>query len=211
RPRARVRIPLIGVFAVAWILAFMTWVISQRTLDLTTLLQGTIVLAVPLAFGALSGVLSERSGVINIAIEGQLLFGAFGATLVGSITGSVWIGLLAAPIVAMLMGALLAMFAVGYHVQQIIGGVVPHVLAPGPGSRQRLGRSAGRPDRGDAHGGAAGHVRRRVPRPADHRRRRAQRARDRAHLVLLRLRDERQPRALQRSDAPPHAADPAAG
>src|SRR5699024_2562560 len=93
RPPARLRIPLIAVFAVAWVLAFLTWVISQRTLDVTTLLQGTIVLAVPLAFGALSGVLSERSGVINIAIEGQLLFGAFGATLVGSLTGSVWIGL----------------------------------------------------------------------------------------------------------------------
>ena len=131
RPSARARLTLIAVFAVAWILAFMTWVISQRTLDVTTLLQGTIVLAVPLAFGALSGVLSERSGVINIAIEGQLLFGAFGATLVGSITGSVWIGLLAAPIVAMFMGALLAMFAVGYHVQQIIVGVVLNVLAIG--------------------------------------------------------------------------------
>ena len=131
RPPARIRLTLIAVFAVAWILAFMTWVISQRTLDVTTLLQGTIVLAVPLAFGALSGVLSERSGVINIAIEGQLLFGAFGATLVGSITGSVWIGLLAAPIVAMFMGALLAMFAVGYHVQQIIVGVVLNVLAIG--------------------------------------------------------------------------------
>ncbi|MGP9746863.1 ABC transporter permease [Brachybacterium sp. AOP29-B2-41] len=131
RPPARARLTLIALFAVVWILAFMTWVISQRTLDVTTLLQGTIVLAVPLAFGALSGVLSERSGVINIAIEGQLLFGAFGATLVGSITGSVWIGLLAAPLVAMFMGALLAMFAVGYHVQQIIVGVVLNVLAIG--------------------------------------------------------------------------------
>src|SRR5699024_4466774 len=86
---------------------------------------------VPLAFGALSGVLYERSGVINIAIEGQLLFGAFGATLVDSITGSVWIGLLADPIVELHMGPLLAMFAVGYHVQQIIVGVVLNVLAIG--------------------------------------------------------------------------------
>ena len=131
RPRARVRIPLIVVFAVAWILAFMIWVISQRALDVTTLLQGTIVLAVPLAFGALSGVLSERAGVINIAIEGQLLFGAFGATLIGSMTGSVWLGLLAAPLVALFMGAMLALFAVGYQVQQIIVGVVLNVFAIG--------------------------------------------------------------------------------
>jgi simple sugar transport system permease protein len=131
RPAKGPRIALIAVFAVAWILAFMTWVISQRALDVTTLLQGTIVLAVPLAFGALSGVLSERAGVINIAIEGQLLFGAFGATLVGSLTGNVWIGLLAAPLVALVMGALLALFAVGYHVQQIIVGVVLNVLAIG--------------------------------------------------------------------------------
>ncbi|WP_341856038.1 ABC transporter permease [Brachybacterium sp. GPGPB12] len=105
RPSRGVRIALIAVFAVAWVLAFMTWVISQRSLDVTTLLQGTIVLAVPLAFGALSGVLSERAGVINIAIEGQSLFGAFGATLVGSLTGNVWLGLLAAPLVALIMGA----------------------------------------------------------------------------------------------------------
>ena len=131
RPRGAARLALIGVFAVAWILAFMTWVISQRALDVTTLLQGTIVLAVPLAFGALSGVLSERSGVINIAIEGQLLFGAFGATLIGSMTGSVWIGLLAAPVMALVMGAMLALFAVGYHVQQIIVGVVLNVFAIG--------------------------------------------------------------------------------
>ncbi|MBB5830878.1 ABC transporter permease [Brachybacterium aquaticum] len=131
RPSRRARIALIAVFAVAWIIAFMTWVISQRALDVTTLLQGTIVLAVPLAFGALSGVLSERAGVINIAIEGQLLFGAFGATLVGSLTGNVWLGLIAAPLVALLMGALLALFAVGYHVQQIIVGVVLNVFAIG--------------------------------------------------------------------------------
>ena len=131
RPPARLRITLIVVFALAWILAFMTWVISQRTLDVTTLLQGTIVLAVPLAFGALSGVLSERAGVINIAIEGQLLFGAFGATLIGSLAGNVWVGLVAAPLMALVMGALLALFAVGYHVQQIIVGVVLNVLAIG--------------------------------------------------------------------------------
>lgn len=131
RVQPRVRNPLVAVFAVSWVLSFMTWVISERTLDVSTLLQGTIVLAVPLAFGALSGVLSERSGVINIAIEGQLLFGAFGAVLIGSMTGSAWVGLLAAPLMALVMGALLALFAVGYQVQQIIVGVVLNVFAIG--------------------------------------------------------------------------------
>ena len=131
RVRPRVRAPLVVLFAVVWVLSFMTWVISERALDVSTLLQSTIVLAVPLAFGALSGVLSERSGVINIAIEGQLLFGAFGAVLVGSMAGSAWVGLLAAPVMALVMGALLALFAVGYHVQQIIVGVVLNVFAIG--------------------------------------------------------------------------------
>lgn len=131
RLRGRVRNPIVAVYAIAWVLCFLTWVISERTLDVGTLLQSTIVLAVPLAFGAFSGVLSERAGVINIAIEGQLLFGAFGAALIGSIAGSVWVGLLAAPLMALLMGAMLALFAVGYHVQQIIVGVVLNVFAVG--------------------------------------------------------------------------------
>ena len=131
RIRPWIRNTILAVFAVAWVLCFLCWVISERRLDVGTLLQSTIVLAVPLAFGAMSGVISERAGVINIAIEGQLLFGAFGAALVGSLTGSVWIGLLAAPVMALVIGALLAMFAVGYQVQQIIVGVVLNVFAIG--------------------------------------------------------------------------------
>lgn len=118
-------------FGVIWALTFLVWAVAGQAMDLGFLLQATLALAVPLVFGALSGVLSERAGVVNIAIEGQLLFGAFGAALVGSLTGSPWIGMLAAPIVALLMGALLALFAVGYHVQQIIVGVVLNVFAVG--------------------------------------------------------------------------------
>lgn len=119
------------VFGLVWVFTFLVWAVAGQALDLGFLLQATLALAVPLVFGALSGVLSERAGVVNIAIEGQLLFGAFGAALVGSMTGSPWIGMLAAPIVALALGALLAMFAVGYHVQQIIVGVVLNVFAVG--------------------------------------------------------------------------------
>ena len=129
-PRGARATLLIG-FGTLWVLAFLVWTVSAQSLNLEFLLQATLALSVPLVFGAMSGVLSERAGVINIAIEGQLLFGAFGAALVGSMTGSPWIGMIAAPIVALIMGWLLATFAVGYHVQQIIVGVVLNVLAVG--------------------------------------------------------------------------------
>ncbi|EWS80747.1 ABC transporter permease [Brachybacterium phenoliresistens] len=128
---ARLRTPLLIAFGALWVLSFLTWAFHGSTVALGAMLQTMMVLAVPLAFGALSGVLSERAGVINIAIEGQLIFGAFGAVLIGSVAGSAWIGLLAAPIMAMIIGALLATFAIGYQVQQIIVGVVLNVFAIG--------------------------------------------------------------------------------
>lgn len=126
-----VRPVLLAVFGLSWVLGFLFWTDAGSALDLSSLLRIMIVFTVPIAFGALSGVLSERSGVINIAIEGQLLFGAFGAALFGSMFHSAWVGLVAAPLVALGMGALLGLFAIGHRVQQIIVGVVLNVLALG--------------------------------------------------------------------------------
>ncbi|MGH8822923.1 MAG: ABC transporter permease [Jiangellaceae bacterium] len=127
------RIPLwvtIG-FAALWLLAFMVWAIAGNTVSLTGLLRGTVLLAVPLVFGALSGVLCERAGVINIAIEGQLLAGAFLSAVVASLTDSLWVGLVAAPVAGLLVGLMLALFAIRYVVDQIIVGVVLNVLVIG--------------------------------------------------------------------------------
>src|SRR5699024_11139320 len=131
RERPRVRAPLVVLFAVAWVLAFMPGAISERALDVPTLRQSTIVLAVPPALGAQSGALSDRAGVIHRAMRGLARVGAWGAVRVGCMAGSAWVGLLAAPVMALVMGALLALFAVGYHVQQIIVGVVLNVFAIG--------------------------------------------------------------------------------
>ena len=60
-------------------MAFLCWAASGKMIPFTGLLQGALLLSVPLIFGAMAGVLCERSGVINIAIEGQLLAGAFAA------------------------------------------------------------------------------------------------------------------------------------
>ena len=98
RYRGRQRTPmwLVILFAVAWMIGFLTWAAAGGTMPVVGLLAGSLALAVPLVFGALGGVLGERSGVVNIAIDGQLLVGAFAAAMVGSATGSPWAGLVAA-------------------------------------------------------------------------------------------------------------------
>jgi simple sugar transport system permease protein len=79
----------------------------------------------------MAGVMSERVGVVNIAIEGQLLTGAFVAAVVSTITGNQIVGLISAMITASLFSALLAVMAIRYLAQQIIVGVVLNVLAIG--------------------------------------------------------------------------------
>ncbi|QDZ16392.1 ABC transporter permease [Humibacter ginsenosidimutans] len=122
-----------GVFAFLFVLAFLTWAAGANALPLpiTGLLLGTVSLSVPYIFGALGGVISERSGVVNIAIEGQLLGGAFLAAVVSSMTRSLTLGLIAAVVAGVLVSFLLAAFAIKYYVDQVIVGVVINVLVLG--------------------------------------------------------------------------------
>ncbi len=114
--------------------ALLTWAGAGRgdtNVALTGMLVSGVFLAVPLVFGSMAGTLCERSGVVNIAIEGQLLAGAFLAVVVASVTNNAYAGMLAAPIAGALVGALLALFAVRYWVDQIVVGVVLNVLVIG--------------------------------------------------------------------------------
>jgi general nucleoside transport system permease protein len=113
------------------VLAFLCWAASGGTLQLLGLLQNTIFLAVPLILGALGGILCERSGVINVAIEGQMLSGAFAASLVATVAHSLGAGVVAAVVAGGLMSALLAVFAIRYLVNQVVLGVVLNLLALG--------------------------------------------------------------------------------
>lgn len=119
------------IVGTAFIMAFLTFIGAGKLIPMVSLLAGALTLSVPLVFGALSGVVCERSGIINIAIEGQLLFGAFAAAVVGSAVGSGYAGLAAAPLAGALVGAVLAWFAVAYRVNQIIVGVVLNTLIIG--------------------------------------------------------------------------------
>src|SRR5699024_7048379 len=131
RRRVAPWVPLL--FGVAFVLAFLVLVGSGRTtvIPLTTVLAGALALSVPLIFGAMSGTLGERAGVINIAIEGQLLAGAFLAAVVASLTSAPYLGMVLAPLAGALVGVLLAFFSVRYWVAQIIVGVVLNVLVIG--------------------------------------------------------------------------------
>ena len=73
----------------------------------------------------------SRSGVINVGIEGQLLLGAFTAAIVTSVTGSLWLGLICGGLAGSLVGVLLAIFAIGYRVDQVVLGVVLNTLVLG--------------------------------------------------------------------------------
>ena len=129
--KRRVPLWLIVVFAILFMVGFLTWAAAGATIPVIGLLFGSLSLAVPLIFGSLSGVIGERVGVINIAIEGQLLAGAFTAAVVASVTGQPLLGLVAAMIAGMLVGMVLAVFAIKYFVDQVIVGVVLNVLVIG--------------------------------------------------------------------------------
>ncbi|HCH49074.1 MULTISPECIES: ABC transporter permease [Glutamicibacter] len=125
---------MVAVAAVLFVLGFLIWVVSGaniNSISLASLLAGGVVLAVPLVFGSLSGVLCERAGVVNIAIEGQLLGGAFTAALVASLTKNAFAGLIAAGLAGALVSLVLAIFSIKYLVNQIIVGVVLNVLVSG--------------------------------------------------------------------------------
>jgi general nucleoside transport system permease protein len=122
---------VIGVVVLLFVIAFLTWAARDRSLNVVGLLQSTLLRSVPITFGALSGVLCERSGVVNIAIEGMLLSAAFTGSVVGSATDSLWIGLLGGAAIGGLLGAFLAVLSIRYAVNQIIGGTVINIFALG--------------------------------------------------------------------------------
>jgi ABC-type uncharacterized transport system permease subunit len=122
---------VLGIVVLLFVFAFLAWAARDRSLSLLGMLQSTVLRSVPLAFGALSGVLCERSGVINIGIEGMLLSGAFSGSVAASVTDSLWIGLIAGALVGGLVAGLLAVLSIRYHVDQIVAGTVINILALG--------------------------------------------------------------------------------
>jgi simple sugar transport system permease protein len=99
---------------------------------LTDYLNASLRLAVPLAFAALGGLLSERSGVLNIGLEGMLLTGGFvSAAITFYAGGNVWLGILAALVAGAIVGLLHAFLCVTLRVDQLVSGLAINLSAAG--------------------------------------------------------------------------------
>jgi ABC-type uncharacterized transport system permease subunit len=121
---------ILGIAFAVFVLVVMVWATAGKEFSLISMLVSTVARSTPIALGALSGILCERSGVVNIGIEGMLLGGAFTGVVLGSLVGG-WVGLLAATLVGGAIALLLAVLAVNFRVDQIIIGVVINILVLG--------------------------------------------------------------------------------
>ena len=127
---------LLALGIVCVLVSFLCWQVSQapnnlNTMPLGNIARSSVTLALPLILGSLAGVLCERSAVINVAIEGQFLMGAFAAAMFATLAASVWAGIIAASIGGLLIAALLAVLSIRYLVDQVVLGIVLNVFALG--------------------------------------------------------------------------------
>lgn len=97
---------------------------------LTLLIGVTLMYSTPLVFGALGGVISERSGVTNIGIEGMMTIGAFVGAAVGYYSANVWAGVLCAGIAGGILALFHAIASVTFRADQTISGVAINLLGP---------------------------------------------------------------------------------
>ncbi|MEQ9635328.1 MAG: ABC transporter permease [Devosia marina] len=104
---------------------------DQILVDITLILDSTVRLAVPLILASLAGLYSERSGIIDIGLEGKLLAGAFAAAAMSAVTGSAWLGLLAGIGAALVFSGIHGLASINFKGNQTISGVALNFLAAG--------------------------------------------------------------------------------
>jgi general nucleoside transport system permease protein len=122
---------VLAVVSGLFIFAFLTWAAAGSSMNLAGLFNTTLSKAVPITLGALSGILCERAGVVNIAIEGMMLSGAMVGSLIGSVSNNLWIGLFSAIAVGGLLGFIHAVLSIKYLVNQIVSGTVINIFSIG--------------------------------------------------------------------------------
>ena len=122
---------VIALVAAAAVAAFLVWASRGKSINLTGMLVSSLVRATPIALAALSGIWSERSGVVNIGIEGMMLGGAFTSVVFASVSGSLFVGVVAGALTGVLLALLHALLSIRFKVDQIVSGTGIIILALG--------------------------------------------------------------------------------
>jgi general nucleoside transport system permease protein len=121
----------IGIVALCFVGAFLIWATQAKSFNLVGMLNGTVGRAIPIALAALCGVISERSAVINIAIEGIMLMAALTAVVSATLTHSLMVGLIVAILTGALVAWLHAWLVIRFKVDQIVSGVAINIFGAG--------------------------------------------------------------------------------
>lgn len=122
---------MVGLTGFLLIMCFLVWQGAGQSLNLGGMLTSAVLLAVPITLAAFAGILSERCGIVNIAIEGMMLFAAMTGTVVGSLTDSLILGVLGAIVGALALAAIHAMLSIKYKINQTISGTVINIFSAG--------------------------------------------------------------------------------
>ena len=122
---------LIGVIALTFVIAFLTWAAQGKSFNMTGMISSSLVRATPIALAALCGVISERSSVLNIGIEGIMLIAAQAAVVAASVTDSLFLGLIIALLAGGLIAALHAFLVIRFKVDQVVSGVAINIFGVG--------------------------------------------------------------------------------
>jgi simple sugar transport system permease protein len=104
---------------------------GETGLLLLLMVDATVRVATPLVLAALAGLFAERSGVVDIGLEGKMLGAAFAAATAAIVTGSPWLGLLAAVAVSVALSMVHAVACVSYNGNQVVSGMALNILIAG--------------------------------------------------------------------------------
>ena len=122
---------LSSLFGLVGVTSLLGWLAAGNAVPISFILGTALALAAPLILGSMAGIMSERVGITNIAIEAQLLSGAFMSAVVATIFQSYTLALLSAMVAGALLSTILAVFSIRFLAQQIVVGVVLNVLVIG--------------------------------------------------------------------------------
>jgi simple sugar transport system permease protein len=122
---------LVGVVAFCFVAAFLIWATRDKSFNLVGMLASSLARATPIALAALCGVISERAAVVNIAIEGIMLIAAQTAVMAGTLSHSLYVGLVVALLTGALVAGIHAVLVIKYKVDQIVSGVAINIFGAG--------------------------------------------------------------------------------